>query len=78
MNIDFSKMDLHEQRLLKQEQLPEAVLNTWNDWLNNFDESTKENKIASSNRLRAHFDACHKFGIIPAAVASIMKLGERK
>lgn len=78
MNIDFSKMNLNEQRLLRQEQLPEEVLNTWNDWFNNFDESTTENKVANSNRLRAHFDACDKYGVDRSAVASIMKLGERK
>ena len=78
MIIDFSKMDLHEQRLLKPEQLPEEVLNTWNDWLNNFDASTTENKLASKSLLQVHFDACQKFAIDPAAVASIMKLGEKK
>ena len=75
--MEYSKMTLAEQRTLSIDQLPTDVIRTWNEWRDNFDESTIEKKQANSARLRAHFAACKAAGINAAAVAYIMKLGQK-
>lgn len=54
------------------EDLPKSVVNTWDKWRKNFDESTVAKKKQTDKNLQAHFDACKKAKLDREKVAALL------
>lgn len=72
MKINKTIDQVEKSNTLQLSDLPADVIDTWNDWKNNFDESTTQKKIETSKRLRKHFDACESAGLDREQVAILL------
>lgn len=52
--------------------LPAEVIETWNTWKSNFDESTSDKKRATDDNLEKHFAACEAAGLDREQVAILL------